>query len=32
MQLIEVQLQGKKRMTVKEFLNGYKFAEGTLLK
>ncbi len=32
LQLIELQLQGKKRMGVKEFLNGYKFAEGTLLK
>ncbi|MBK7310238.1 MAG: methionyl-tRNA formyltransferase [Sphingobacteriaceae bacterium] len=32
LQLIEVQLQGKKRMAVKEFLNGYKFSEGTLLK
>lgn len=32
LQLVEVQLQGKKRMTVKEFLNGYKFSEGTLFK
>jgi methionyl-tRNA formyltransferase len=30
--IMELQLQGKKRMSVKEFLNGYKFAEGTLLK
>ena len=28
----ELQLQGKKRMTTKEFLNGYKFANDTILK
>lgn len=28
----ELQLQGKKRMTVKEFLNGYKFQQTTILK
>lgn len=32
LQLIEVQLQGKKRMAVREFLNGYKFAAETLFK
>jgi methionyl-tRNA formyltransferase len=32
LQLLELQLQGKKRMTTKEFLNGYKFIDGTLLK
>ncbi len=32
LQLNELQLQGKKRMSVKEFLNGYKFSEETLLK
>jgi len=32
LQLLELQLQGKKRMSVKEFLNGYKFADGTSLK
>jgi methionyl-tRNA formyltransferase len=32
LQMNELQLQGKKRMSVKEFLNGYKFAEGTFLK
>ncbi len=32
LQLNELQLQGKKRMGVKEFLNGYKFVEGTTLK
>lgn len=32
LQLLEVQLQGKKRMAVREFLNGYKFSEGTLFK
>lgn len=32
LQLDELQLQGKKRMIVKEFLNGYKFAGRTLLK
>ncbi|MDZ4664999.1 MAG: methionyl-tRNA formyltransferase [Bacteroidota bacterium] len=31
LQLVEMQLQGKKRMTVKEFLNGYKFVNGILL-
>lgn len=29
LQLEELQLQGKKRMTVKEFLNGYKFTDNT---
>lgn len=28
----ELQLQGKKRMTTKEFLNGYRFPESTILK
>lgn len=32
LQLNELQLQGKKRMSAKEFLNGYKFPDGTLLK
>lgn len=31
LQIHELQLQGKKRMNVKEFLNGYKFSEGTLV-
>lgn len=32
LQLNELQLQGKKRMNVKEFLNGFRFSEGTILK
>jgi methionyl-tRNA formyltransferase len=32
LQLMELQLQGKKRMSAKELLNGYRFAEHTLLK
>jgi methionyl-tRNA formyltransferase len=30
--LNELQLQGKKRMNVREFLNGFRFPEGTVLK
>lgn len=32
LQLNELQLQGKKKMNVKEFLNGFRFSEGTILK
>jgi len=31
LRVYEVQLQGKKRLTVKDFLNGYKLNEGVLL-